>query len=250
MEPKIKILIVEDEALIAENLRFTLEDLGYEVTDTCYTFSEAKQAIESNLADLAMLDINLGSNEAENGLTLGGMMREHGNKPFIFLTAYSDADTISKATKLKPAGYLVKPVNAATVFASIQLAMERHEQQIPLLAAVDEASKPDFFFVKMGTRTHKVMWKEVQTMEAGKNYVRLKNRDGREYPIRGTLTFVTEQLVPPAMQSLFLRVNRSAIVNKKAITAYDDEAVYCGAERIENNRVGLKELREMMAGII
>lgn len=250
MEHKIKVLIVEDEALIAENLKFTLEDLGYEVTGTCYSFSEAAAALSNAEADLVMLDINLGSkNSDETGLQLASLVP--GGIPFIFLTAYSDVDTIRQATRLKPAGYLIKPVNPATVFAAIQTAIEAVERDTPVPPPTqDEApGQPDFFFVKVGTRTHKLSWEDVYCIEAGKNYVRLRSTVSKmEYPIRGTLAFVTDQLLPERLKDQFIRVNRSTCLNRKAITSFGADTVYCGSERFESTRLTAKEWQELAVG--
>ncbi len=252
MEPKIKILIVEDEALIAENLKLTLEDLGYEVTGTCYSYAEAVTAFAHNSADLVMLDINLGSrDDAHNGLALAALLHSDDVKtPFIFLTAYSDTDTIRRATKLQPSGYLIKPVNAATVFAAIQTAIERSIANGPGAAPDEAAVRPDFFFVKMGARTHKLMWDDVYCIEAGKNYVKLRlTANGMEYPIRGTLTFVLEQLLPKRLEAQFLRINRSTALNRRHITAYSGETIYCGTEGFENTRYSAKELQELLEAV-
>ncbi len=62
MSDKIKVLVVEDEAIIAENLKLSLEDLGFDVVDTCYTYDEAINAMDNLKFDLALLDINLKDN--------------------------------------------------------------------------------------------------------------------------------------------------------------------------------------------
>jgi DNA-binding LytR/AlgR family response regulator len=251
--PRLRILVVEDEALIAENLRLTLEDLGYEVPATCYTFAEAQAALAGlpaqGTADLVLLDINLGSADpAASGLALARQLREAGGPPFIFLTAYSDLATIRQATQLQPSGYLIKPVGAPALFAAIQSALEyaatRQPATAPPLAAPPAA--PDFFFVKLGERTHKLHWADVQRLEAGKNYVTLHPAGQRTgYPIRGSLTYVLDQLLPPALRSSFLRINRRLSLNAACITAYDDDYVYCGPERYENGRLAQKQLAEL-----
>lgn len=250
MEPKITVLVVEDEALIAENLKLTLEDLGYAVPDTCYTFAEAERAIaQPQQPDLVLLDINLSSaTPTHTGLALARQLSAHGT-PFIFLTAYSDLDTIRQATRLQPSGYLIKPVNSATLFAAIQTAIERFttRQAAPLPAAATELT--DYFFVKIGERTHKLHWVDVSCLEAGKNYVTLRAATYRTgYPIRGSLTYVLDNLLPEVLREQFLRVNRSTALNTRFITAYDPDYVYCGLERYENARIATQQLQELGLG--
>lgn len=251
--PKISVLVVEDEALIAENLRLTLEDLGYQVLATCYTFAEAQAALAppAPVPDLVLLDINLGhADPARTGLALGQQLREQGGPPFIFLTAYSDLDTVRQATQLRPSGYLVKPVSSGALFAAIQLALDRAATQQPAPLPTNQAAPapaaPEFFFVKLGERTHRLSWTAVQSMEAGKNYVTLYLANQQAgYPVRGSLTYVLDQLLPPSLHARFIRVNRRVILNAAFITGYDEEYVYCGAVRYENGRTALQQLQEL-----
>jgi len=247
MESNLTLLIVEDEALIAENLRLSLEDLGYAVAATCYTYAEAQQAFRTHAPDLVLLDINLSSpNPDHNGLALAQQL---GATPFIFLTAYSDLDTIRQATRLQPSGYLIKPVNSATLFAAIQTAIERNttRQPAPLPApSAAPAEAPDYFFVKNGLHTVKLFWREVASLEAGKNYVTLRAPALRlSHAVRGSLTYVLDQLLPAALREQFIRVNRATALNAAFITSYDSDHVYCGPEQYENGRTALKQLQEL-----
>ena len=244
----IAVLVVEDEALIAENLCLSLEDLGYAVADTCYTYAEAERAIaRPPQPDLVLLDINLSSADpAHTGLALAQQLSTHGT-PFIFLTAYSDLDTIRQATALQPSGYLIKPVNSATLFAAIQTAIERFTTQQEALLPAAAAGLPDYVFVKIGERTHKLHWAEVSCLEAGKNYVTLRAATYRTgYPLRGSLTYVLDNLLPEALRPQFLRINRSTVLNTRFITAYDPDYVYCGLERYENARIATEQLQELL----
>jgi DNA-binding response OmpR family regulator len=256
--PKITVLVVEDEALIAENLRLTLEDLGYAVPATCYTYAEARQAFAQHQPDLVLLDINLGSaHPPHNGLALAQQLRDQPQgPPFIFLTAYNDLDTIRQATRLQPSGYLIKPVNGASLFAAIQTALERHYTQPPVSAPAPGVALaagpwpptelPDYFFVKLGGRTHKLLWAEVSAIEAGKNYVTLRTAAFKTgYPLRGSMAYVLDNLVPVALREQFLRVNRSTCLNAAYIVAYDDEVVYCGAEPYENGQTAQHQLHAL-----
>lgn len=250
--PKISVLVVEDEALIAENLRLTLEDLGYEVPAAAYTFAEAQALLAGPLArqaELVLLDINLGSPDpAQTGLALAQQLVEAGGPPFIFLTAYSDLTTIRQATQLRPSGYLIKPVSGPVLFAAIQTALEaaatRHPVAPPALDGTPAA--PEFFYVKMGERTHKLQWTEVQRLEAGRNYVTLYTaRQRAGYPLRGSLTYVLDQLLPATLRPQFLRVSRQIALNATSITAYDDEYVYCGPKQYENSQLTQQQLQEL-----
>jgi two-component system, LytTR family, response regulator LytT len=244
--PKISVLVVEDEALIAENLRYALEDLGYAVAATCYSYAEAQAAFTTHPTDLVLLDLNLGSRDpADDGIALAAELRILG-RPFIFLTAYDDLHTIRRATRTQPSGYLIKPVNNATLFAAIQTAIERFNtlQVAPLPPA--PLPTPDYFFVKVGTGTHKLQWTDVACLEAGKNYVTLRTAQQRlGYPLRGSLTTILDTLVPATLRGQFIRINRRICLNTQFITGFDDEWVYCGSERFENGRTAHEQLQAL-----
>lgn len=99
--------------------------------------------------------------------------------------------------------------------------------------------------MKLGERTHKLYWAEVQRVEAGKNYVTLHLAGQRTgHPIRGSLTYVLGQLLPPSLHGQFLRVNHRLALNAAAITCYD-ECVYCGSESYENGRLAQRQLEKL-----
>ena len=249
MESKLTLLVVEDEALIAENLRLTLEDLGYAVLATCYTYAEALAAFAQHRPDLVLLDLNLGSiNPAQTGLALADALNAQPEPPpFIFLTAYSDPDTVRRAARLHPSGYLVKPVNGATLFAAIQTAIGRAaDASTEPLDALDfhlgpaptgvPTGLPEYFFVKRGLLTTRIFWAEVASIEAGKNYVTLRAPALRlTHAIRGSLAFVLDQLLPETLRPRFRRANRSTSLNTAFIESYEGQFVQCAGERYENS---------------
>ncbi|WP_223650415.1 hypothetical protein [Hymenobacter psoromatis] len=135
------------------------------------------------------------------------------------------------------------------LFAAIQTALEyaATRQPAPAPSATERLPAPEFFFVKLGERTHKLYWTEVQRLEAGKNYVTLHLAGQRtSYPIRDSLTYVLDQLLPPSLHARFLRVNRRLALNAAAITGYDDECVYCGPESYENGRLAQQQLEKLL----
>ena len=235
MDNRIKIHIVEDEALIAEEIRRTLNGLGYEVCGLNYDFDSAAAAIPASDADLFILDINLSGGSEKTGIELAGLLKSNNPKPFIFLSAYSDRDTISKATALHPANYLVKPVNPAALFAAIQLAIAKVQDPQYIQNNVDKVN-PAFFYIKIGNRKEKLFWQDVYAMEASKNYVRIFiNGQAVEYPLRGTISFVLDQLVPEQLREKFFRLGRSTCLNRNYITWVSEEYIICGDRKFQND---------------
>ena len=122
---KIKLLIVEDEAIIAKNIESKLIKAGYEVVDTVYTGRDAiKSAIEKS-PDIILLDIKLKGEIS--GIEAAEKIKQQRDIPVIFLTSYTDEDTFEKAKLTEPAAYLSKPFNLDELNRIIQLTLFNHK---------------------------------------------------------------------------------------------------------------------------
>jgi two-component system, LytTR family, response regulator LytT len=113
-----KILIAEDEAVIAISLFRILTELGYKPSEPAANAAEALETIESYLPDVAVVDIHLG--ESYTGFKVAKVLNEK-NIPFFFLTALFDQETIDQAKQYGPVAYLVKPFTKDNLFATIEL---------------------------------------------------------------------------------------------------------------------------------
>ncbi|WP_304130812.1 ATP-binding protein [Ignavibacterium album] len=121
---KIKILVVEDEAIVAKNIESKLIKAGYEVVDTVFTGNEAiKSAIEKN-PDVILLDIKLKGEIG--GIEAAERIKLQKDIPIIYLTSYTDEDTFEKAKLTEPAAYLSKPFNLDELNRIIQLTLFNH----------------------------------------------------------------------------------------------------------------------------
>ncbi|MCB0479299.1 MAG: DNA-binding response regulator [Crocinitomicaceae bacterium] len=112
-----RILIIEDELLVADHLRRILIKRGYEVIGIADDYASAMTKIELK-PDICMLDIRLANNS--NGIDIGKKLKELGID-FIYLTANNEVETIRKAAVTKPGAYLTKPFNENDITASIEL---------------------------------------------------------------------------------------------------------------------------------
>mgnify|MGYP003411452152 FL=1 len=121
MSNKLKILIVEDEPVIAENISIYLDNNDFEVSAIAYDSDEAFLQLKNNTPDAAILDINLESDK--DGIDVAAYINKEIQIPFLFLTSYSDKNTLDKAKKVKPSGYIVKPFNEKTLLASLEIAI-------------------------------------------------------------------------------------------------------------------------------
>jgi len=127
---KKKILVVEDERLIAEDIKRTLLYLGYDALTLVASGEEAISQARSNLPDLALMDIML---EGEmNGIEAAEVIFNELNIPIIFLTAYSQNNTLKDATAAEPYGYILKPFEERELHATIEKGFYKHQMQIKL----------------------------------------------------------------------------------------------------------------------
>lgn len=118
---KLRVLIVEDEPVIAENISMYLDNNDFEVSGIAYDSAEANEQLQSNTPDAAILDVNLESDE--DGIDIASSINQKYQIPFLFLTSYSDKETLERAKKVKPSGYIVKPFNEKTLLASLEIAI-------------------------------------------------------------------------------------------------------------------------------
>ena len=116
-----KILIVEDDAIIAFKLRLTLEELGYVVVNTADTGEKAIQFAIQGQPDLVLMDIRLKG--PMDGIQATEQIRSQMEIPVIFMTAYSDEDKIKRAKNSLPYGYLLKPVQDKELEINIEIAL-------------------------------------------------------------------------------------------------------------------------------
>ena len=102
-----RILIVEDEAIVAESLKDQLINLGYQVCGTASNGVDAMKIMENSDPDLVMMDIMLEG--SMDGVEVASRIREERGTPVIFLTAFSDNATLQRAKVTEPFSYLIKP---------------------------------------------------------------------------------------------------------------------------------------------
>lgn len=130
MPGNVHILIVEDEYIIAMDLKLTLEALGYQVTGPTSSGQEALELIKNNKPDLILMDIRLQGKM--DGITTARRIQELYDIPIVFLTAYTDNYTLTRANISSSSAYLVKPVESPDLKNTIELSLYKHhlEQEL------------------------------------------------------------------------------------------------------------------------
>lgn len=118
-------VIVEDEALVAEDARSMLTDLGYEVVGLAARADEALTIIRGQRPSVVLMDIHL--KDGSSGIDVSREVRRELDIPVVFATAFADAETLAKAAATDPFGYVVKPYHKRELAAALAMAMYRHD---------------------------------------------------------------------------------------------------------------------------
>lgn len=126
MEEKIKIFVVEDEIIAAESLTCDLQQLGYEVVGKTNSAEKAIEKIQQLQPDLVLLDIKIGGNV--DGIELARELNKIFPIPIVYLTAYADSDTLQRAMKTSPYGYIVKPYKKQDLATTISIALQKYQE--------------------------------------------------------------------------------------------------------------------------
>lgn len=122
-----KILIVEDESIVALNIKNRLEGLGYAVVATISSGESAIEAAAKNRPDLVLMDIKLKGKI--DGIEAAGQIRSRFQIPVVYLTAYTDDETLNRAKLTEPYGYILKPFESRDLCTTIEIALYKHQME-------------------------------------------------------------------------------------------------------------------------
>jgi CheY-like chemotaxis protein len=124
---EIKILVVEDENIIALNIKNKLKKLGYSVPSIASTGEEAIKKADITFPDLVLMDIMLKGDM--DGVEAARQIRDKFDIPIIYLTAYSDDSILERAKLTEPYGYILKPFKENDLRTSIEVAIHKHKME-------------------------------------------------------------------------------------------------------------------------
>ncbi|MEM7549600.1 MAG: response regulator [Bacteroidota bacterium] len=218
---KLRILIVEDELLVAEEMTALLEDHGYIVQKTVDNARDARLALEMFQLDVLLIDIRLKGEE--DGISIAEYVNRSYALPVIFVTSLIDQDTIDRALKAKPSAYLVKPYSKKELQIAIDMAFHNFEQhKIAVGQAGEEPSSSHYsfnqhVFIKDRHRLERVEYGDILWMKAESSYVSITTVDKQYLLTSDTLG----SLLPKFDYPYLLRVHRSYAVNINKVKAID-----------------------------
>lgn len=198
-----KILIVEDQVLIANHIKNILEDSGFQNVEMAFKINSAIEKLNSFLPDLILLDINV---EGQNsGIDWA---EEHvQNTKIIFITGQNEIETLQKALTVNPIAYLTKPVKEIDLLAALQVA----KKQI----------KSNYLIVKDGFDEIKLNFSDILFIKSERNYIDIQTVI-KKITVRNTLENIFNELDA----NIFCKTHRSYIVNTSKITQKKSNSIF------------------------
>jgi two-component system, LytTR family, response regulator LytT len=218
MKNNFKMLIVDDEVLIAEFLKDELVALGYSAIELAHTRKQALQLLTEFKPHLVLLDIRM-KGEKE-GIEIAEEINNTFKTPFIYITAHSDKTMVQEALGTKPAGYITKPFKAIDLYAAVHLVESNYEK-------INE----QFLIIKDGYADVKVAIDDILYVQSDDNYIHIYT-SSKKHTIRNTMEWFKEN----TPEGIFHRSHRSYFVNVTKITKSTAKSVFIGDIEIPVSR--------------
>jgi len=224
-----RILIVEDEPLIAEDLAAMLEELGHRVQGRAHNAAAALKAVQEERPDLVLLDIRL--NTGPDGVAVAQELQGLG-VPFVFVTSHADPGTLQRASATRPEGYIIKPFEPEDLRAQLAVVLARLAHR----PATPPPAEAHFLFRDRGALV-KLPIDAIHYVEADDNYCTLHTTD-RRYVLATSLSALEERLRAPHL----LRIHRRYLVDLRRITHVREREVQLGELALPVGRTHRKAL--------
>ena len=218
-DSKINVLIVEDEWITSEEIKEVLEANEIRVVGQTDNAEEALALTSENKVDVALLDIHIKGQK--DGIELAEEISKIRSTAIIFLTAFDDAEYISRAKQVLPAAYLIKPFQAKSLMLSIEMAFnnllsgngqeEVKEENVPI---------NDRIFIKENHLLVRIMLKDILYIQATGSYSVIHTKKGTH-----TLSINLKNFEKRLSHPDFYRVHRSYLVNIAGIEAINGNLI-------------------------
>ncbi len=211
---KLKIGIVEDEMIIASVIQDCLKKLNYEVVEPVISFNDAIEMLYTEQPDMVLIDIRISGNK--DGIELAEYIRENYSIPFIYLTANSDKETLTRAKKTNPNAYLLKPFTQSDLYTAIEIGLNNFEMQKTMNSKVQTS-----IVIKYGYDLINISFSEIVFLSSADNYVKFYLKNGKSILSRSTIS----EMISRLPQNLFCQISRSSIINMNFISKVEKNKV-------------------------
>ncbi|MBK8404976.1 MAG: response regulator transcription factor [Saprospiraceae bacterium] len=234
---KLRILIVEDEILIAETIRLYLQEYGHETSAICISYEEAIEKYHLHLPDLILLDIRLFGDKS--GIDMANYLNTLDDKPpYIYLTSQYDKRILDLATQTLPYGYITKPFVKETLWTSIETSYALHKSQLVTESKINIAE---------GRSNHLVSVNDILYLKSDHVYLEFYLKNGNQLLSRSNIENYLNKLEAYG----FLKCHRSYVVNTNHITSWNKEAlILTGGQMIPISKMFKEDVMKRIEEII
>lgn len=229
---KLKILIVEDNSLIAFELSNNIEKMGHEVVDTVSTAATAEAVLQNQEVDLAILDITIKGDR--DGISVAKTVESLGI-PFIYLTSYYDEATLDRVNETNYAAFIAKPYTELDLKLNIELARRKSFEPV-------KQRKKEYYTYSDNKMTKKVYFNDVLYVKSDDNYSVFHTNDNKKILVRIPLKNLEEELE----DDRFFRIHRSFMINTDKIQSFSNNTVIINGESIPISNSHRKEFKEFI----
>jgi DNA-binding LytR/AlgR family response regulator len=220
------ILIVEDEAIVASDIQYSLQKLGFFVTGVAASGELALSMIKSSQPDLILMDIMLQGKLS--GLDTAELIMKTYSIPIIFLTAYVDEVTLSRAKKCEPFGYIIKPFKEIQLQTAIEMALYKFKKEDDLikernlLYSIMDNSKimNDMLFIKSENKIVKIKLADIYFIHADQSEVVIYTNNS-EFKLHSSINELKEKT-----GELFIQLSDQYLINKVKVLRIDYPTIY------------------------
>lgn len=238
-EGKTKVLIAEDDMVVAKNLSITLGERGYDILGISESGEELLQLVGKAQPDIIIMDINLAG--LMDGIEVASLLKSKTTIPVLYLTSDRDLATMERAKLTNPDGYLIKPFDDDELVSAIEIALHRHH-------LTDNSQREStvvsdsHLFVKVRNRLEKVKFDDVSFIEANDIYSNLVTSQNN-YILSYSLKTLADKLPPHT----FIRVHRSYIINVEHINAIEDNYILIDKKNIPIGKTYKEDLMKRLS---
>ncbi|MEQ9302451.1 MAG: response regulator transcription factor [Marinoscillum sp.] len=220
----INILLLEDELLLAEDLKQKLEHLNYNLSLIATSGEEVIAFVNKSIPDIAILDIEVAGEM--DGLEVGSYLKKRFDMPIIYLTQFKDLQTFDKAKVIQPNFYLTKPVNIFDLVRAIELIIAQNA--ISKMPEQQGYLNPKALYLRSGEQSFdKVTIDEIFYLKASGAYTEVHTAS-KKYIFSENLSHFERNLNVPQL----IRIHRSWIVNRDKVDRIEDSNLVINNERV------------------
>ena len=220
------ILIVEDEAIVASDIQYSLQKLGFFVTGVAASGELALSMIKSSQPDLILMDIMLQGKLS--GLDTAELIMKTYSIPIIFLTAYVDEVTLSRAKKCEPFGYIIKPFKEIQLQTAIEMALYKFKKEDDLikernlLYSIMDNSKimNDMLFIKSENKIVKIKLADIYFIHTDQSEAVIYTNNS-EFKLHSSINELKEKT-----GELFIQLSDQYLINKEKVLRIDYPTIY------------------------